>query len=119
MKFDATTLPDDSAVLKDMLLELQSKYDQQTSILLEQIQLLRAQLYGRKSEKFPKESTMTPLPLFDIPENGAPEEEQGEEDVHIPAHTRKKGGRKPLPEDLPRVDQIHDIDEAEKVCACA
>lgn len=120
MKFDAATLPDDSAVLKDMLLDLQSKYDQQTSILLEQIQLLRAQLYGRKSEKFPRESTVEPLPLFDIPENAAPEEEKGEEDenVHIPAHTRKKGGRKPLPEELPRVDQIHDIDETEKVCAC-
>jgi transposase len=36
----------------------------------------------------------------------------------VPAHTRKKSGRKPLPKDLPRVDVIHDIDESEKVCAC-
>ncbi len=36
----------------------------------------------------------------------------------IPAHTRKKRGRKPLPEHLPRVEIIHDLPEEQKVCAC-
>ena len=31
---------------------------------------------------------------------------------------RKKRGRKPLPEDLPRLEVIHDLREEEKVCAC-
>jgi transposase len=36
----------------------------------------------------------------------------------VPAHKRKKPGRKPLPEALPRVEVIHDLPEDEKVCAC-
>ena len=40
------------------------------------------------------------------------------EQVTIPAHTRKKtGGRKPLPKDLPRIDQVYDLADSEKVCA--
>ncbi|MFT5562345.1 MAG: transposase [Litorivivens sp.] len=34
----------------------------------------------------------------------------------MPAHERKRTGRKPLPEDLPRVDVIHDLADADKVC---
>ena len=37
--------------------------------------------------------------------------------IDVPAHRRKKGGRKPLPADLPRLDVIHDLNEADKVCA--
>jgi len=36
--------------------------------------------------------------------------------IDVPAHQRKRGGRKPLPEDLPRIDVIHDLSDAEKVC---
>lgn len=115
MKLDVTTLPDDSTVLKEMLVENQARFEQETSVLLEQIRHLRAQLFGRKSEKMPKESTVTPLPLFDMPETAAPEEV---EEVDVPGHTRKKTGRKTLPEELPRVEQVHDIDDADKICEC-
>lgn len=37
--------------------------------------------------------------------------------VTVPAHERKRGGRKPLPADLPRIDVVHDLDEADKVCS--
>ena len=33
-------------------------------------------------------------------------------------HDRRKRGRKPLPEELPRVEVVHDIDDADKTCAC-
>lgn len=36
--------------------------------------------------------------------------------VEVPAHTRKRGGRKALPEDLPRVEVIYDLSDEEKVC---
>ena len=36
----------------------------------------------------------------------------------MPAHQRKKSGRKPLPKDLPRVQQVHDLAECDKTCAC-
>jgi len=40
------------------------------------------------------------------------------EQTTVPAHTRKKpGGRKSLPKDLPRIDQVYDLVDSEKVCA--
>ena len=61
MTIKASTLPDDSKTLKGMLLDFQDHYDKQTGILLEQISLLRAQLYGRKSEKhIPGDSPQSP-----------------------------------------------------------
>ena len=123
MTSNVTTLPDSPAELKGIVGELhqenkdlRTRHDKETGILLEQISLLRAQLYGRKSEKTIPEDGPKPLPLFDMPEPEGEDEDSGT--THIPAHDRKKRGRKQLPEDLPRVEVIHDIDDAEKVCAC-
>ena len=44
--------------------------------------------------------------------------EPEEDTVVIPSHSRRKRGRKPLPEHLPRVDVIHDLNDDEKMCAC-
>ena len=38
--------------------------------------------------------------------------------VEVPAHTRAKRGRKPLPDHLPRIEVVHDLPEDQKVCAC-
>jgi len=101
MNIKASKLPDDSKSLKGMLLDFQDHYDKQTGILLEQISLLRAQLYGRKSEKcIPGESPQ--LSLFDMPEPVV-DEDAPEEEIHVPAHNRKKRGRKVLDENLPRL----------------
>ena len=40
-----------------------------------------------------------------------------EETVEVPAHRRKRGGRKPLPAELPRIEVLHDLAEQDKVCA--
>lgn len=121
MNIDAVTLPNTPTDLKEIIVGLHSQiaglreaHDKETGILLEQIRHLRAQLFGRKSEKI--QGGPQTLPLFDMPEPA--EEEETEEGVHIPAHTRKKRGRKPLPESLPRIERIHDIDDADKICAC-
>lgn len=116
MKIDAAALPDDHTLLKQMLVDFQDHYDRETGILLEQIRHLRAQLFGRKSEKFTQEGGPEPIPLFDMPEPEA--EQEPEEKVAVPAYSRKKRGRKPLPANLPRVEQIHDLDDADKVCGC-
>ncbi|MFP7754805.1 IS66 family transposase [Thermodesulfobacteriota bacterium B35] len=120
----AVTLPDSPALLKDFIVDLQAevvalreRYDKDTGILHEQIRLLRAQLYGRKSEKFIPADGPQPLPLFDMPEPEGLDEDEGEK-IHVPGHTRKKGGRKVLSDDLPRVEVVHDIDEKDKTCNC-
>ncbi|NOZ66655.1 MAG: IS66 family transposase [Alphaproteobacteria bacterium] len=122
MNIDVAELPDDSVLLKQKLVEFQILYEKEMGIMLEQIRLLRAQLFGRKSEKRrPDKDAPQPLFLFDVPE---PEEIEPDEDdndsekVFVPAHSRKKSGRKALPDDLPRIEVVHDIDDNEKICAC-
>ena len=116
MSPDVATLPDDPILLKQMLVNFHNHYDKETGILLEQIQLLRAQLYGRKSEKIIPADGPQPLPLFDMPE--PKDDKEDAEEVHVPGHTRKKRGRKALPEKLLRVEEVHDIDDADKICPC-
>ena len=36
--------------------------------------------------------------------------------VTVPRHQRRRGGRKPLPKDLPRLEVIHDLSDEDKVC---
>ncbi len=118
MGFNASTLPDDTEVLKRMLVSLQERHNKETDILLEQIRFLRAQLFGRRSEKEPADALARQLPLFDMPEPDPSEDSASEEEVEVSGHSRKKRGRKPLPEDLPRVEVVHDLTDDEKICAC-
>jgi len=126
MNLDISTLPEDTAALKDVIIfladshtDLEKKHQASQDKIInleERIRLLQNELFGRKSEKqIHPEKDPRQLYLFDEPELPEPETA---ETITVPAHTRKKQGRKPLPKDLPRIDVIHDIDESEKVCAC-
>ena len=85
--------------------------------LKEHIKLLAAQLYRKKSEKFDYASFPGQLNfLEDLPEESVLEEPN--KTIEVPAHTRKKSGRKPLPENLEREEVVHDIPEEDKECAC-
>jgi transposase len=121
MEINAATLPNTPSELKEIIIGLHGQmaglrevHEKETDILLEQIRHLRAQLFGRKTEKI--QGGPQTLPLFDMPEPA--EEDEAEEKVHVPAHDRRKRGRKPLPEELPRVEVVHDIDDADKICPC-
>ena len=122
MKLDISSLPDDVADLKAIVAslaanhkDLEDKYRLQIDYLQEQIRLLKNELFGRKTEKLPVIDHHQ-LPLFDkadqIQAAAQPQK------IVIAQHRRKKTGRKPLPEDLPRVEVIHDLAEDEKTCAC-
>ena len=115
MVSNAFTLPDNIEDLR----EITHRYEVENNILREQVRLLRAQLYGRKTEKRRAFEDSTQALLFDEAEACSPaEEEVKEEIVDVKGHSRKKRGRKPLPAGLPRVDVIHDLTEEEKACAC-
>ena len=86
--------------------------------LEKQVRLLKSKLFGRKSEKPVVDTDDKQLSLFDEAEDIAEEAPANEDKVTVAGHSRKKGGRKPLPEDLPRIEVIHDIPEEEKTCAC-
>lgn len=119
MNLDISKLPENASDLKKVISDLaesHSDLEEKNQFLEERIRLLQNELFGRKSEKqkFPEKDQLQ-LCLFDEPELPEPEKAAT---ITVPAHTRKKSGRKPLPKDLPRIDVIHDIDESEKICAC-
>jgi hypothetical protein len=39
-----------------------------------------------------------------------------EDELDVPAHKRRKAGRRPLPDFLPVEERVHDLSEDEKVC---
>ncbi|MEE4693613.1 IS66 family transposase zinc-finger binding domain-containing protein, partial [Pseudomonas alliivorans] len=82
----------------------------------EQIKLLRDRLFGRKSEQTVEPDTPQ-LALFNEPESEPmPLVESPDEEAVAP--TPRRGKRKPLSADLPRIEVIHELPEHELTCAC-
>jgi transposase len=83
--------------------------------LEEYVRLLKHHRFGRTSEK----ADPAQRGLFNEAEVlvDAIEKEHKPAGVEVAAHTRSPRGRKPLPDFLPRVEIVHDLPEAEKVCA--
>ncbi|AHC85897.1 transposase IS66 [Pseudomonas monteilii SB3101] len=84
--------------------------------LEEQNALLRQRLFGRKSEQTTDPATPQ-LVLFNEAESVAePVAEDVDEEAVAP--TKRRGKRKPLPADLPRIEVIHELPEHELTCTC-
>ncbi len=133
MNIDLINLPNDVDSLKNIIhlqstsykelqqghVNLESRHTQlqkQYEFLEEQFRLFKANLYSRKSEK--SAYNQDQLSIFNEAEEIAAEEEKKPAEITVPAHTRKKGGRRPLPADLPLEEVVHDLKEEEKVCDC-
>ena len=115
---DNSILPNDLSLLKKEIISLSEKdkrNKQEIKILKEQIRYLQDKLFGRKSEKIVNGSGFQQMLLFDEPVETP---QVPDDEVEVPAHKRKNRGRKPLPDNLPRVDVIHDLTDQEKICAC-
>jgi transposase len=90
------------------------------TILEEEIRFLKDKLFGHKADRWSPEEQRQGR-LFNEAEHGAQqpaEEEQQAPSIPVASHTRRAGGRRPLPANLPREEVVHDIPEEEKVCAC-
>ena len=91
------------------------------NLLEEQNRWLKAQLFGRSSEKrsSPKAGAEQARLVFNEAEALAESASSvtPNEAITIPAHTRRRGGRSKLPGELPRLEIVHDLPEHEKVCA--
>ena len=109
------TIEQEYATLDKNLSELRER----NALLEEQIRLYRALLYGRKSEK-DRGGDRGQLYLFNEAEETAavPSEEERQKEITVTSHIRRRSGRRPLPEDLPREEVIHDLRDDEKVCQC-
>jgi transposase len=141
-------LPDEPAVLKALLraqqhafaareiahraaleareAELQKAFEARILALYEHLRLARRRLFGPSSESHAGQGW-----LFDEAEaliESAPEASDAPRLPPAPAasgetpaatgNTPARGKRKPLPVELPRIEVIHDVAEAERICAC-
>ncbi len=135
MQKEPDSLPDDINALKTLIIEqaTQNKnlslknsklhnenlqYKTQVLSLQEQLNLALARRYAASSEKISPDQ----VHLFDEAESELHLfesdllESNADIEIEVPAHTRKKSGRKPLPKILPRIEVVHEIPEAERVC---
>jgi transposase len=121
---NAADLPDDVDALKALVcrqIEREQHLEHELALVREKLNLALAKRFGRSSEQVPAAQ----LGLFNEAEqlaesadaDTAPTDDTATE-IAVPAHTRRRGGRKPLPEYLPRVRIEHDLPEAEKTCTC-
>jgi transposase len=115
---DIKTLPDDIDALKEIIVD----YNGQITILQEKLNYLLKTIYGQKSEKRKSNTIISSPNLLDFAGLSLPSKKEEPpveiETVTVPEHKRKKRGRKPIPEDIPREDVFHDLDEHEKICLC-
>ena len=83
-------------------------------ILQEQLNVALAKRFASRSEQLSPDQ----IGLFDAAETSA--DEEGEvadaETVEVPSHQRQAGGRQPLPNGLARIDVVHELPAAERVC---
>jgi transposase len=108
------------AQLSARLSSLERTRDERIALLEEENRWLKGQLFGRSSERRVEEiSPDQARLLFNEAEAIAhqPATEGAPQSLTIPAHERKKGGRKALPTHLPRVEVIHDLTDQDKRCA--
>ena len=128
MEKASNQLPDDVNLLKSLVADQMARNAQlqadkqavvqknkhleaQVLTLQEQLNLAIARRYAASSEKISPDQYL----LFDEAE--ADTEVEWEDDkIIVPAHTRKKGGRKKLPETLPRVEVVHELSAEERIC---
>ena len=111
-----TEMPSSVEALQELVLAQQSTIDEQAaliSMLREWKRLIDSQRFGSRSERMPPEQGH----LFNEAEVEVAALATEERDaVLIPAHERKKRGRRPLPDFLPVQEVLHDLPEEEKVC---
>ena len=111
-----TKTPEEMKVIVQQLQKLIAERDQTIESLRYQLNNALRHRFGKKSEK---DNPNQPS-LFDEGTQPDNTEEiiEAESEITVAAYQRKKPGRKPISEDLPRVQQIHDLPESEKTCSC-
>jgi len=92
---------------KNKYLELKERYD-----------LLIYKRFGRSAEQLLADEKQQLLFSEEGKTEQPPLEEVETEKQEIKSYTRKRPGRKPIDPIIPRVDEIIDIPENEKICAC-
>ena len=115
---DISSLPNDVEELKKIILEMQQKQSvmsSQIDTLKEEVQFLKNLRFARKSEKWTDEDKQQ-MHLFNEMEQREVPVIEEEPISDKKTASGKNRGRKPIPEDLPREEVIHDLTDDEKHC---
>jgi transposase len=126
VSMEAKQLPENISVCHQMIAQLFETVHQLQRLngqLEHRIDQLLRRYYGPRSERISPEEL---LPFAEdilglLKAQGAEEEIKKEDTVEsdAPAKPKHKGhGRRTIPSNLPRKQQIHDLSEAEKLCSC-
>ena len=110
-------LPDDVHALKELVRNQAARNEQlstQVVLLQEQLNIALAKRFASRSEQISADQ----IRLFDEAESTTDVVDvlDAEDSVTVSSHRRKTGGRKPLPERLPRIEIIHELPESERRC---
>ena len=118
-------IPSSVDALQQLVREQQASLEAKQATIDEQSQLITffrewkrlidLQRFGSRSEKIPPEQGR----LFNEAEIEATEGAEDDDEIDaisVPAHIRKRRGRRPLPDFLPVQEILHDLSEDEKVC---
>jgi transposase len=92
--------------------EIKQYYESENSRLLEMLRELRRQRFGPRSERWESKEQLVFNEAEVLSKQEKPEDE-GETEVK--PHTRKKGKRKPLPDNLPREVVLIELPESERI----
>ncbi|BFM18905.1 IS66-like element ISPsy5 family transposase (plasmid) [Maricurvus nonylphenolicus] len=124
-ELNAEQLPNDIEQLKNLLLNAQKSLRKKDRKIQSLYQLITAYQEAKRlsaTRQFSPSSEKESLQqrLFNEAESDV---DTPEEAVHIDTSTevkahKRRGGRKKLPDHLPRLDIIHDLSDDEKRCAC-
>jgi transposase len=117
MQFDLNDLPSDTALLHDLVRDMASAVEQRDDEI-DRLQLIIKQLqrarFGRRSERIDPDQIA--LGLEDLETDEARAEAKPEPPAKAKNRKKRKSGRKPLPDNLPR-EEVR-VDVSTTVCAC-
>ena len=101
---------------QEVVVRQQTTIDEQAALISfyrEWKRLIDSQRFGSRSEKLsPDQGQLFNEAELEAASNG----EAPPNEIAVPAYTRKKGGRRPLPDFLPVQEILHDLSDEEKVC---
>ena len=104
------SLVDENTALSNKNTNLEEENEE----LCEKLRLALFRRFGRSSEKIDPNQQE----LFAEAEESAESTLEEPQEIEVPAHSRKKAGRKPLDPNLPREVIVHDLEDEQKICGC-
>ena len=130
MDLEKDILPDNSDELKKIIFTLQEKLKKTESnyrILQEKFKAAMRRFFSPSKEKVSFENSGQ-LSLFNETETYSDEKIEDDADdekndstadeIAVKGHTRKKGGKKRIPDDIPAEEIIYELSNEEKSCKC-